>query len=261
LFHVEQSPLYHSASVPGCSTWNIFGSGAEKALELADMDEKKLEEMLVEGAVGLGVALDKRQAAGFMVFLRELKAWNRKINLTSIDRDEDIIVRHFIDSLTVCRFLKGDERLLDIGAGAGFPGLPIKIAMPGTKIVLLDSVTKKVHFIRYIIRTLSLGSAGSSGAPGSIEALSARVEDPAVVKKYSSGFDCVVSRAFSELKNFVAVGLPYLKAGGRLIAMKGPAYAGELDAVSLDGLSVPEVYTVRLPTTHIDTVLVVFTKL
>jgi len=219
------------------------------------MDEKGLEKMLVEGAAGLGVALEGSQAAAFMVFLRELKAWNRKINLTSIDRDEDIIVRHFIDSLTVCRFLKGTERLLDIGAGAGFPGLPIKIAMPGTKIVLLDSVTKKVHFIRHIIRTLSLG------LPGSIEAIPARVEDPAVVEKYSFGFDCVVSRAFSELKNFVSVGLPYLKPGGRLIAMKGPAYAGELDAVSLEGLSVPEVYTVRLPMTHIDTILVVFTKL
>jgi len=227
-------------------------------LEMAVMDEKGLERMLVEGAAALGVELDNGQATAFMVFLRELKAWNRKINLTSIDRDEDIIVRHFIDSLTVCRFLKGAERLLDIGAGAGFPGLPIKIAMPGTKIVLLDSVTKKVHFIRHIIRTLLLATSGS---PGSIEALSARVEDPAMVEKYSFGFDCVVSRAFSELKNFVAVGLPYLKPGGRLIAMKGPAYAGELDAVSLEGLSVPEVYTVRLPATHIDTVLVVFTKL
>ena len=81
-----------------------------------------------------------------------------------------------------------------------------------------------------------------------------------MLEKYGSSFDCVVSRAFSELRNFVSVGLPYLKPGGRLIAMKGPAYTGELDAVELKGLSVPEVHTVRLPTTHIDTVLVVFTK-
>jgi len=219
------------------------------------MDEKSLEKTLVDGASMLGVALDARGAAAFMLFLRELKAWNRKINLTSIDKDGDIVVRHFLDSLTVCRFLSGSERILDIGSGAGFPGLPIKIAMPDTDVVLLDTVTKKVHFIRHMIRTLGLSSAGG------VEAVSARVEDPSVVKKYGSTFDCVVSRAFSELKNFVAVGLPYLKPGGRLIAMKGPAYAGELDSVELDGLSVPEVHTVRLPTTHIDTVFVVFKKL
>lgn len=219
------------------------------------MDEKALERMLINGAAGLGVALDERAATAFMAFLRELKAWNRKINLTSIDEDEGIIVRHFLDSLTVCRFLEGTERLLDIGSGAGFPGLPIKIAMPDTDVVLLDAVTRKVHFIRHMIRTLGLGAVGS------VEAVSARVEDAAMVERYGSTFDCVVSRAFSELKNFVSVGMPYLKPGGRLIAMKGPAYTGELDSVSLDGLSVPEVHTVRLPTTQIDTVLVVFTKL
>ena len=218
------------------------------------MDEKALEKMLIEGASGLGVLLDARSVAAFMTFLRELKAWNKKINLTSIDKDEDIIVRHFLDSLTVCRFLGGTERVLDIGSGAGFPGLPIKIAMPDTDVVLLDTVTRKVHFIRHIIRTLGLQ------ATGGVEAVSARVEEASIVERYGASFDCVVSRAFSELKNFVAVGLPYLKPGGRLIAMKGPAYAGELDAVELGGLSVPEVHTVRLPTTHIDTVFVVFTK-
>ena len=218
------------------------------------MEEKALEKMLIDGAVGLGVALDDRSVSAFMAYLRELKAWNRKINLTSIDEDEDVIVRHFLDSLTVCRFLTGAERLLDIGSGAGFPGLPIKIAMPGTDVVLLDTVTKKVHFIRHMIRTLGLL------ANGAVEAVSARVEEASMLEKYGSSFDCVVSRAFSELRNFVSVGLPYLKPGGRLIAMKGPAYTGELDAVELKGLSVPEVHTVRLPTTHIDTVLVVFTK-
>src|SRR4030067_2642864 len=141
------------------------------------MEEKALEKMLIDGAVGLGVALDDRSVSAFMAYLRELKAWNRKINLTSIDEDEDIIVRHFLDSLTVCRFLTGAERLLDIGSGAGFPGLPIKIAMPGTDVVLLDTVTKKVHFIRHMIRTLGLQ------ANGAVEAVSARVEEGAMLEK------------------------------------------------------------------------------
>lgn len=221
------------------------------------MEEKALEKMLVDGAAELGVSLDARGVAAFMTYLRELRAWNKKINLTAIVEPAEIVVRHFLDSLTVCRFLSGAERILDIGSGGGFPGLPIKIAMPATDVVLMDTVTKKVYFIRHMIRTLGLNSVGG------VEAVAARVEDPSVVKKYGATFDCVVSRAFSELKNFIAVGLPYLKPGGRLIAMKGPAYAVELEAANLEGLkglSVPEVHTVRLPATHFDTVFVVFTK-
>src|SRR4030067_3464765 len=104
------------------------------------MDEKALEKLLIDGASGLGVLLDARSVAAFITFLRELKAWNKKINLTSIDKDEDIIVRHFLDSLTVCRFLGGTERVLDIGSGAGFPGLPIKIAIPENDVGVLDTV-------------------------------------------------------------------------------------------------------------------------
>lgn len=219
------------------------------------MDEKALEKTLLDGAGELGVALDARGAAAFMTYLKELVAWNKKINLTAIVEPAEIVVRHFLDSLTVCTLLNGSERMLDIGSGAGFPGLPIKIAMNGTDVVLMDTVTKKVHFIRHMIRTLGLGSVGG------VEAVSSRVEDPVVVAKYGATFDCVVSRAFSELKNFVAAGLPYLKPGGRLIAMKGPAYAGELEAVDMKGLSAPEVHTVRLPTTHIGTVIVVFKRL
>ncbi|MFQ5737063.1 MAG: 16S rRNA (guanine(527)-N(7))-methyltransferase RsmG [Thermodesulfobacteriota bacterium] len=220
------------------------------------MEEKELREMLREGALELGVGLDEGAVSAFMTLLRELKAWNRKINLTSIEGDAEIVVRHFLDSLTLCRFLDGTERLLDVGTGAGFPGIPLKIAMPGLASVLLDSVAKKVHFIRHIIRTLGLGGT----VKGSIEAVSGRVEDRALVERYAGTFDCVVSRAFSELKDFVAVGRPYLKPGGRLIAMKGPAYAGELEVAGLEGLSAPEVHKVRLPSTDIVTVHVVFTR-
>jgi 16S rRNA (guanine527-N7)-methyltransferase len=215
--------------------------------------EKELERILTEGAAELGVGLDTAAQAAFFVYLRELKAWNRKINLTAIEDDRDIVVRHFLDSLTVCRLLKGSERLLDVGAGAGFPGIPIKIAMPGTDVVLMDSVSKKVHFIRHIARTLGLKG---------LEAVSCRVEEKAAIEKYGGTFDCVVSRAFAELRDFVSAGLPYLKAGGRLIAMKGPAYAGELGAVDLKGLGLnaPEVHRVRLPSTDIVTVHVVFTR-
>lgn len=217
------------------------------------MTEKDLEKILQEGAAELGVELDATARAAFFTYLRELKGWNRKINLTAIEDDRDIVVRHFLDSITLCRLLKGSERLLDVGSGAGFPGIPVKIAMPSTDVVLMDSVSKKVHFMRHVMRTLSLKG---------IEAVSGRVEEKAIIEKYGASFDCVVSRAFAELKDFVSVGLPYLKPGGRLIAMKGPAYAGELEVVDLKGLGLgaPEIHRVRLPSTDIATVHVVFTR-
>ncbi len=215
------------------------------------MEEKDLRKTLREGALELGVALNNDALDAFFVCLQELKSWNRKMNLTSIEGDREIVIRHFLDSLTVARFLKGQERLLDVGSGAGFPGIPLKIAMPGCNAVLLDSVAKKVHFIRHVVRTLGLAKAGG------IEAVCGRVEDSAVLEKYAHGFDCVVSRAFSELSAFVTVARPYLAPGGFIVAMKGPAYAAELEAVDLSGFADPEVHRIRLPFTEMSTVHVV----
>lgn len=218
--------------------------------------EEKLKKTLKDGAKELGAELSDEALDLFQKYLAELKVWNKKINLTSIDSDEEIVKRHFLDSFTPYSHIKGSKSLLDIGAGGGFPGIPLKIAFPDIKVVLMDSVEKKVHFMRHIIRTLGLAKTGDG-----IEAIAARVEDPSVVKKYSESFDCVISRAFTELKGFLTLGLPYLRPGGRIIALKGPAYAEELKgAGGIMGITGPEVFEVRVPFTDRTTTVIIFKK-
>lgn len=200
---------------------------------------KDFKEMLVEGAALLNVTLDAKTAEKFVRYKDELKAWNKKINLTAIESDADIVVKHFLDSLTLCRFLKGNERLLDIGSGGGFPGIPLKLAMPGLNVTLLDSVQKKVFFLRHVMRFLDLTG---------IEAQAGRAEDLAISATYKHSFDCVTSRALSELKDFILLGVPFLRPNGALLAIKGPAITEELKAASgIDGIGPPEVFEIPLP--------------
>lgn len=216
--------------------------------------EKGLERMLVDGAGKLGAKLGAEEVRRFSVYLEELKAWNKRISLTSIVNDRDVVVRHFLDSLVPLRFIEGIESLLDIGAGAGFPGLPLKIVSPGLRVVLVDSVAKKVHFMRHIIRKLGLGAGA--------EAIQARVEDPVFLEKHSGAYGCVVSRAFSSLGEFLDFAVPYTKSGGIVISMKGPKAADELASLGPlpGGLYGCEVMKVEVPFSGRATTLVIFKK-
>lgn len=210
-------------------------------------------EMLIKGAAELNVKLDAKTAAKFITYKDELKAWNKKINLTAIESDADIVVKHFLDSLTLCRFLKGDERLLDIGSGGGFPGIPLKLAMPGLNVTLLDSVQKKVFFLRHVIRLLALSG---------IEAFPGRAEDSAIIERYGPVFDCVVCRALSDLGEFIRLGLPFLKPGGFLLAIKGTGIMEELKAASIiDGIERPEAFEIPLPFSNRTTTVVLISPL
>src|SRR3972149_12041419 len=104
------------------------------------MKDKELIDLLQKGALELGVALDAGRAKAFLTYLRELKAWNKKINLTAIEDEKDIIIKHFLDSMTPFRLLSGVTSILDMGAGGGFPGLPLTIVRPDLELTLLDSV-------------------------------------------------------------------------------------------------------------------------
>jgi len=216
------------------------------------MTDTELLEILEKGSLELGVALDEGQKAAFLKYLRELKAWNSRINLTSIIDEKEIIIKHFLDSLTPAAFLSGVKTLLDIGSGAGFPGLPLKIALPSIKVTMIDSVEKKVHFIRHMIRTLGLKG---------VDAISGRVESPELVYSLSGVFDCVTSRAFAELEAFVTLGAPYLKPGGMLLALKGPLAPQEIAAMGqVAGFSAPEVHEIEVPFSVRKTNIVIMRK-
>lgn len=201
---------------------------------------ERAKEHLVQGARELGVELTTAELGKFYHFAAELKKWARKINLTAITADEEIAVKHFLDSLTLLKIVTGHGRLLDIGSGAGFPAIPVKIARHELKVVSVDAVEKKVIFQRHAARLLRLHD---------FEAVHARGEE--LAGHFAGAFHWVVSRAFSDIPTFVRIVLPLIKDNGTIIAMKGRGGGEEAKLVSSSlaglGVRVTEVLEFRLP--------------
>ncbi len=166
----------------------------------------------MNGGKSFGIHLDEKTVEAFEIYLKELVKWNQKINLTAIRSERGIVLKHFVDSLSVDPYLPEHSSILDIGSGAGFPGIPLKIVRPTFKISLIDSVLKKVDFQRHIIRALGLKG---------IEAIHGRVQDGGVLHSLGGQFEITLSRAFSDLRAFLVLSLPFLKEGGTAVAMKG----------------------------------------
>jgi 16S rRNA (guanine527-N7)-methyltransferase len=177
-------------------------------------------EKLIAGATKLGLQLGSGQLKQFSVYYHELIDWNRRLNLTRITGYEEIQVKHFLDSLTVTLAFKPplDNSLgvIDIGTGAGLPGIPLKIMLPGIKLVLLEATAKKAAFLEHIKRGLGMGNT---------EIVVGRAEDIAHLEKYRERFDIVLSRAVATLPSLVELTLPFCVVGGSFIAQnKGAIY-------------------------------------
>ena len=202
--------------------------------------KERAKEHLVQGARELGVELTSAELGRFYHFAAELKKWARKINLTAITADEEIAVKHFLDSLTLLKVVTGHGRLLDIGSGGGLPSIPVKIVSHGLRVVSVDAVEKKVIFQRHAARLLGLHD---------FEAVHARGEE--LAGQYPGHFDWVVSRAFSDIPTFVRIALPLLQENGRIVAMKGRGGREEAHLVSPSlaelGVKVTDVIEFRLP--------------
>jgi len=185
------------------------GQAADTWTELLVLKERALEKF--------GITLDDRQLAMFARLTEMLLAWNEKINLTTIIEPEDIVIKHYLDSLAfipwIRRYSVGQNvRLCDLGTGAGFPGLPIKIAMPELKLTLIDSLAKRINFLNQVILTLDLPD---------VITCHARAEDIGRVADYREKFDIVVARAVAELPILLEYAVPLLKVGGVLLSAKG----------------------------------------
>lgn len=181
-------------------------------------------DFLVEGSAALGVHLNRNQVGKFEQYYEEIIKRNSIANLTNIVGREQIQTRHFLDSLAAStvispRLLDGSPRVADIGSGLGMPGLPLRIAFPGLRVVLIDSTRKKTSFLRDVVQTLKLED---------VEIRTGRAEVLAHERGLREGFDIVFARALAKLPVLVELMLPFCRVGGLVVAHKGPNVGKEL---------------------------------
>ncbi|WP_314621184.1 16S rRNA (guanine(527)-N(7))-methyltransferase RsmG [uncultured Selenomonas sp.] len=172
------------------------------------------EEELEKASALYGLPLDRGQIEKFAIYCRLLIEWNEKMNLTAITEPKEVAVKHMVDSLTALRGIEDGEslRLIDVGTGAGFPGIPLKIVRPDMDLLLLDSLKKRVRFLETVVETLGFKGAAC---------LHGRAEEAAREKGLRERFDVAVSRAVARLPVLAEYLLPFVRVGGRAIALKG----------------------------------------
>lgn len=214
---------------------------------------------LVIGASRLGIDLTPDQVDRFQAYYEELIDWNSRINLTAITDYQDVQIKHFFDSLIVVGALPqpitSALRLIDVGSGGGFPGLPLKIVLPQIQLVLLES-TKKVEFLRHMAQALALVG---------VSIVSSRAEEAAHIHEYRERFDVVVARGLAEMSVLAELTLPFCRIGGLLVALKKGEISEEMNAsrkamVTLGG-RLAEVKPVNLPEFNDNRCLVVVEKI
>ncbi|MGB9780707.1 16S rRNA (guanine(527)-N(7))-methyltransferase RsmG [Caldanaerobacter sp.] len=175
---------------------------------------EKMMKMLVEGGRILGISLEMFHMEHFQRYYSVLMEWNRKMNLTAITEEEEVVVKHFLDSISVLKSdkIKGDEKIIDIGTGAGFPGIPLKIVFPNLKLTLLEASKKKVNFLSYLSHVLSLTD---------VEIIHGRAEELGHAEKYREKFEIAIARAVAPLNVLLEYAIPFVEPDGYFIAMKG----------------------------------------
>jgi 16S rRNA (guanine527-N7)-methyltransferase len=172
---------------------------------------------LLRGARELGITLKETHLALFQTYYEELVEWNRRFNLTAITDYEGVQVRHFLDSLSCLLVLPRAElqagaRVIDVGTGAGFPGLPLRIVCSGMRLTLLEATRKKVDFLEHLLRRLGVSD---------VEVIHARVEDLGHRPGYREGYDWAIARALAEMPTLVEYLLPLVRVRGAMLAQKG----------------------------------------
>jgi 16S rRNA (guanine527-N7)-methyltransferase len=212
-----------------------------------------IADILLTGAEQIGLSLSPSVLERFLYYIAELKHWNERINLTAVTDDREIAIKHFLDSLTIVPYLRGVKKVLDIGAGAGFPGLPVKIFAPSIAVCLLEASEKKCFFLRHCVRGMQLEG---------VEIVHGRAEDPSLIKQYGSAFDLVVLRAVAGLLPSMRLALPYTKEEGFIVGMRGKQGAEEqkkMEWASLD-LRLVEMKRLTLPLTKEQRVLLLLQR-
>lgn len=184
------------------------------------MNIEEFKKVFLEEIKKSEIKVKETQLEQFYNYMIGIIDWNTKINVTAITDEKMFIVKHFIDSLTINKYVNESKLLIDIGTGAGFPGIPLKIINPNTKITLIDSVNKKLNVIRDLSSKIGLDK---------LEIIHTRAEELAQRKEYREMYDVATTRAVSNVSTIVEYMLPFVKVNGIAICMKGPNFKEELD--------------------------------
>ena len=214
-------------------------------------------QVLKSGCEKLGIFLNEKQESQFIEYYKMLIEWNQVMNLTAITEYDEVMQKHFVDSLSLVKGidLSSCETLIDIGTGAGFPGIPLKIIREDIEITLLDSLNKRVIFLEEILRHLKLTK---------VEAIHSRVEEFGKNQKNRESFDYATSRAVAKLSTLSEYLMPLVKIQGNCICMKGPKIEEEVEeskkAISILGGKIEKIDHLQLPEGNMDRTIVVMTK-
>lgn len=182
--------------------------------------DKNFDEIFKKLAKEINLDIDRSKIVKFYEYMNLLLEWNEKINLTAITEQNDIILKHFIDCLTIKKYLKDNDKIVDIGTGAGFPGIPLAIMSEANKFTLVDSLNKRVNFLNDVKEKIDLKN---------IEAIHSRAEEFGQNKIYREKYDVAVSRAVANLSVLSEYLLPTVKVGGKVICMKGSQVQDEIN--------------------------------
>jgi len=218
--------------------------------------DKELSDLLTKGALHYKKDLTLKHIEQFTKYMELLKDWNTKINLTAIEDDREIIIKHFIDSLSILPYVKDQEqKLIDVGTGAGFPGIPLKIVNKNIEVTLLDSLEKRVKFLNEVINSINVSK---------IKAVHGRAEDIAMNPIYREKYDIAVARAVANLPVLLEYCLPFVKINGVFIAMKGSnteEFENCNKALDILGGKIEKIEKMELPFTNIERNVVVVRKI
>lgn len=220
------------------------------------MEFNEFKEKMIINVDKLGINPSEIQLKQFYNYMNLLIEWNKKVNLTAITEPDEIILKHFVDSLTISKYISDGTNVVDVGTGAGFPGIPLKIVRQDVDITLLDSLQKRINFLDEVINELNLEK---------ITTIHSRVEDFGKNKKYREEFDIATSRAVANLSTLSEYLLPLVKVGGKVISMKGSLIQEELEnsknAIKILGGQIEKVDEFDLPNSDISRNIVLIDKI
>ncbi len=219
------------------------------------MEKEEWKKILQKQCKALEIELEDKKQEQFYHYMELLQKWNENINLTAITEPEEVLQKHFIDSLTIMPYIKNNEKVIDVGTGAGFPGIPLKIAKEEVEVILLDALNKRLNFLNEVIQELELST---------IETVHLRAEEAGRNKDLREKFDVSVSRAVAPLSVLVEYLLPLVKVNGKCICMKGSNVEEEIrnskKAIEILGGNIEKIEEFTLPNSDIKRNIIIIKK-